>query len=243
MERDSEIERAQDMLMDLGDDLVYDGPLTSPDAYFILRLFEEYYKAESEEKLGSKAACNFAWALARDVANYVDEEPEFDWLNAYFVVSGMMNVPRQALIREADDATESLDWDGSEDPSHFEKVTADDRGETAETLAAAINDIVDLVEMYVDLDEPSDEPLEKRWRLASTFGTFQCRYAHGLHYEMREGSIGMKLIDETLSKYKDGPDALSNRELLRGGRMVEEWLEHRAKQVHHAFRTTGRSDD
>lgn len=233
MQTDSEMETAKDALTELGDTLVNEGRLTHADAYFVCTLLAEYYRAEADNESGSKQAVEFAWDLARQLTVHIDEKPEFDWLNAYFVARSTI----RAL--HSDQMDYSMPPQTATDtPVHFDGVTAGDRaGEATERLANSINELADLTDMYVDMEEPSDARCGKPQDLRKFFTTLEKRYAHGFQYEILECSVGKRLID-TMVEYRED-DEYTPYDLMTGGLFIEEWLEYRSKEIHHALRTTG----
>lgn len=234
---DPQMETAKDHVGDLADDLVYDGPLTNADAFFICNLLHEYYSAEANDERGSKNAVDFAWDLARQITQEVDENPDFDWVNAYFVGRSAYDAIQTDCLEYEFTSTR----EGVENPAHFEGFElSEDDGNTARTLGECANELIDLTELYVDFDGTSEAFFEKPRDLSMFFRHLGKRYAGGFHFEAIECAAGMQL-SQTLIEYEKN-DNYSKYDLLTGVRYLNDWLEYRAKELHHTLRTTGTID-
>ncbi len=228
METDRDMEVAKDQLTDLADELTYNGPLTPADSYFICHLLSEYYSAESTHGTGNKHAVDFAWDLAHAVAEQVDKNPQFDWIHAYFVGRSQIDLIR----RDCMDYTTGSARENTSSATHFSGF-ADGDCDTARTLSESANDLVSLTQTYVDFNEPTDADIERSDELGIFFRHLSKRYAHEFESDMAE-SIAKMDSAPVVKEYMED-DEYSPYDLLTGGRFVEQWLEERAKEVHHAL--------
>lgn len=226
---DPDMDRAVEMVDAVASELV-DSGVSPADARFACQLLREHYEAASDREYGSRVSCEFAWRLAREIATLVEENPEIDWLNAYFIGKGVVDSFRRP------DFEAGLP-EGHDDPHHPEWVTGEARG-AAEGVEDALAEFVEVASLHVDLDEPIEEAgeMDRAALLAMTFGHLDTRYAHDLPDDMLESAAGMELTG-VVSEFSEREGA-SRRELVMGGRLVENWLEHRCKNEHVALCVT-----
>lgn len=225
MTLDPEIESFQEQVSELGDELVYDDESITPqDAFFICDLLEEYYNAKAEEEFGSVKSVEYAWDIAREIAEHVDTNDDLDWINAYFIISGAGDSIRRDMAEFDDD----LSWDSSPPVEHLDGFSGD--SETSHSISNAVSEISELAELYVDLESESEGPMDKCSSLSMVFSHLGTRYAHEFPDDMLESAVGMQMTETFVSWEKD--ESINKTEMLYGIRLVEKWCGLRARREH-----------
>lgn len=228
-----DVEEMQDILVDVTDDLVYHNQTILPeDMFFIAQLLEEYYKAKAHKEFGNKQACDIAWVFAQEVAGFVAENDDFDWLNAYFVSNGLYESVRQDFIE-----FQSRSWDSDPPIEHFNSfgMNRDERTHTnsVDGFEESLDEIQEVLKLYVDLSTESasdEEELGKAQQVAMFISVLQNRYAHEFPYDMLESGVSFELVPLLTAVTKD--EDISQRAVYDGLRYVRDWTEQRAKREH-----------
>lgn len=214
--------RAEDMVDEAVTSLVGDC-VTPADARFACRLFEEHYNAVDPDEYGSVDACAFGWELANRIAGMVEDDPDFDWLNAYFVGTNVVEV----LDESEGAALPDEDWDG-----HPDWIDIEAQGVGAD-IKQALNEMRDTASLHIDLDEDLDDyPRTRAAVIATTFRFIGKRYAADIPDDMMESFNIAEILRWVLDVTEDG---LPEDEALRGARLVEDWLRHRCRKQHEAL--------
>lgn len=229
-----DVEEMEDILVDVTDDLVYHNQTILPeDMFFIAHLLEEYYKSKAHEEFGNKQACDIAWVFAQELAGFVSKDDEFDWFNAYFVCNGLYESVRQDFIE-----FQSRSWDADAPIEHFNSFGRTQQPERIHTESVegfdeALNDIREVLELYVDLSTESaedEEELGKAQQIAMFVSVLQNRYAHEFPYDMLESGVSFELVPLLTTLTTD--ETVSERAVYDGLRYVRDWAEQRAKREH-----------
>lgn len=228
-----DVEEMEDILVDVTDDLVYhDQTILPEDMFFIAQLLEEYYKSKAHQEFGNEQACDIAWVFAQELAGFVEDDDEFDWLNAYFVSNGLYESVRQDFIE-----FESRSWSSDGPIEHFESFGCE-REQRVNTdpvdgFDSALEEIRDVLQLYVDLSTESstdEEELGKAQQVAMFVSVLQNRYAHEFPYDMLESGVSFELVPLLTALTKD--EAVDDRAIYEGLRYVTKWTEQRAKREH-----------
>lgn len=230
-----DVETVRDMLLDLTDEVVYEDQTVCPeDMYFISLVLNEYYESQSERAFGGyEGVCEVAWTTASELAEYVGEHDELDWLNAYFVIDGIFSSVQSDYIEypESPDGT-------TENPAHYDGFAGfsdsnwRDMSDTPlEESQELLKDMKEVLELHVSFeDESPGEGMDKPQELSMTISHLGKRYAHDFPDEMLESSVGFEFVDFLMELKQD--DQFSERDIYFGLRLVTDWAELRAKREH-----------
>lgn len=229
-----EVEEMKDMLVELSDELVEE-TVTPEDMYFIMQVLEEYYDAISPREFGSVTTANIAWELAKQLSVAVETTPDLDWFNLYFVADGLYEAIRAPAHEDPDwsydvtDPVEHPDGFGFELP----KTPYDDDSKLFTTLDSAVDELTELLNLYVDIEGnvlEDDEMMSDTQSISMFVHFLQKRYAHAFPDDMLESSVSFKLVGLLTSLEQDA--TISNTDLIDAIRMVRKWAELRAHREH-----------
>lgn len=228
-----DVEEMKEILIDSTDEFVYENQTVLPeDMYFIAELVEEYYNSKSANEFGNEEACDIAWVFAREIAGIVEENDDFNWLNAYFVTNGLYESVRQDYL-EFDSWSRNV----NQPVEHFSEFGFDseriEHTESVDGFETTLNEIQKILELYVNLSaQPSGsiDELDKPQEISMFVGISKKRYASEFPYDMLESSVSFQLIPLLTELTKDSD--IPNRAIYEGIRFVRDWTERRAKREH-----------
>lgn len=226
----NDIEELKHQIVDVTDELV-GGDITAEDMYFVLLLFEEYYQSAESPKFHSVTTANIAWEFANQMASVVENTEDFDWFNAYFVADGLHTSVQDTRL-DAVENDDTINTHPEQFTYSFESSQYDSNSELFNSLETVQNDIVELLELYVDLETTDDtDEISDTQLLQTFFHNLKKRYASEFSDDILESSISFEFCMLISEATKDDT-VTSQREVERALYFVTEWTNFKAHYEH-----------